>query len=476
MRYLYALRAEDLDHLDQFPKHAEVGLEVRLDTFKHAPDLDAILRCQMPVLATYRTTHHFGEGDLETRAQAGWSWRLELARRGCSWIDLEQDEPDLTAKIAELRSHGAKVVVSQHLDGNQEALKKAFEQGLALDCDAYKLIGVGRETQDFTFQRWCYQQAAGKTKLVMFFMGEDFAASRVLSLVYGAPFTFVARPEGQAVAAGQLSLADLLETYDIDEMCNHPEQDFQLFSVIGQPIGHSKSPAFHNPKIKNENPRALFVGLPAKSQNDLNVLRATFPEWQGTAVTKPMKEYAAGYANEFIDSGTAALGAANTLLFRKQKVLATNTDYGAMLQLLQETQRDQVVRVLGYGGLGKAVTRACLDCGLKVEVTNRNADRLKTLPEGALALDWQERHETGAAVIVQCTSAGMAPDIQQTPLDFIPKGTHTLFETIYNPEETKLMALARAAGCNVINGTALFDAQAKIQSGLFCDQLGYKSN
>lgn len=468
MRYLYALRSEDLDQLEQLPKHPDIGLEIRLDTFAQAPDFEKLSRLTLPLLATYRTTAHFGEGSAQARDHVAWQWRLAMAKAGCPWVDLEQDESDLEHKIAELHARGAKVVLSQHLDGSHAQVETAFEQGITSNCDVYKLIGVGHGCQDFTLQRKLYR-AAGNKPLVMFWMGEDFAASRVLSLVYGAPFSFVARPRGQAVAAGQLSLEQLTQLY-CEQAVNL--QSMALFSVIGKPIGHSQSPAFHNPKLKVASPNALFTAFPAADQQALKTLHGTFPEWRGSAVTKPMKEYAFQFASHYRDTGVKALGAANTLLFHSpQHIEAANTDYAAMLQILRDLDSQGPIRVLGYGGLGKAVTQACLDLGLPVEVSNRNPQRLQHLPAAAQALDWQARHRPGAAVIVQATSVGMAPDVEQAPLQHIPASCEHLIETIYNPGQTKLMNMAQQAACNVIDGMVLFRAQAAIQNKMFLEML-----
>jgi 3-dehydroquinate dehydratase/shikimate dehydrogenase len=465
MRYLYSLRAEDLTAIEANLLQQEgVGVEIRLDTFSSEPNLETLRQLPCPTLATYRTQAHFGEGDKQTREDAGWQWRLALAKLGCPWIDLEQDEPDLEAKIHQIHQLGAKVVLSQHIEGTHQEVCDAFERGIQLPCDVYKLIGVGKETADFALQRELYQEAADKA-LVMFWMGADHAFSRVLSLVYGAPFSFVARPEGQALAAGQLSYQILREQF-VDHQVDRDQ--LALFSVIGKPIGHSKSPAFHNPKLKDITPNALFGSLPCETKVDLQELRRAFPEWRGTAVTKPMKEAAYAAATQFRDSGVQALGAANTLLFHgADQIEAANTDYAAMVQLLGNVGKEEVVRVLGYGGLGKAVVQACLDLGLTVEVTNRNPERLQNIPPQAKILAWESRHDDGAAVIVQATSVGMAPHEVSSPLDAIPAGTRTLIETIYNPRETKLMSMAREAAIEVVDGMALFDGQAAIQNELF---------
>ena len=66
-----------------------------------------------------------------------------------------------------------------------------------------------------------------------------------------------------------------------------------------------------------------------------------------------------------------------------------------------------------------------------------------------------------------------APDIivNATPVDPIPDysfaGRELVYDLRYVPEETPLMARARAAGCRVENGFSMLQAQARLQRRLF---------
>ncbi|NTV90232.1 MAG: shikimate dehydrogenase, partial [Clostridiales bacterium] len=64
---------------------------------------------------------------------------------------------------------------------------------------------------------------------------------------------------------------------------------------------------------------------------------------------------------------------------------------------------------------------------------------------------------TNCDVIVNTTSVGMHPNIEECP---IAEGTsfnknQTVFDVIYNPSETKLLRLARESGCKTINGSGM---------------------
>lgn len=457
---------------DQFPlitrlgKQPGVGFEIRLDTCSKPPDLQTLrASADCPLMATFRTEHHLGKGKASDRNGRGWDWRL--AAKGFEYVDVELDEDRLDEKIAELQAAGHRVVLSHHDLGRGPTPAAIFERAMATKADVIKLIGTGSATTDFAEQRRLYQ-AAGERPFIHFYMGGDFWASRVLSLIYGAPATYIAPDDAQALAPGQLTRTDVAERFRPNEISL---DQMALFGVIGSPIGHSKSPAYHTPPLKAKNPNALLLPFPASEPEDLATLRAAFPELRGLAVTKPMKEHAYQAADAFTAPAATRLGAINTLLFRDDRVIGANTDMLATLELLEEAPQGARVLVLGHGGLGKAVVQAALDNRNPVAVTNRSPERLIDVPDGARVVPWEERHEERPDVIVQTTSAGMAPHETATPLEQWPEDCRLLIETIYNPSETVLMRMAKQAGAHVVDGMALFNGQARIQNEMFGDLL-----
>lgn len=464
MRYCYSLTADQFGHINRLDTDDRVGFEIRLDSLSEPIDTAQLRKATAkPLLATYRSKPHLGQGDVSFRDREGWSWRLNCLHEGYQWIDLELDEPELATKIDQIHEAGGQVVLSHHDLGKGESLEAALEKALATRADIIKLIGTGQQTSDFARQRRFYSQV-GERALIHFYMGADYAATRVLSLLLGSPFTYLTPNAQTAVAPGQLTL-ESINNYSPLEI--EPTK-LSLFAVIGHPIGHSRSPAYHNPRLKAIEPNSLFIALPAQRDQDLEQLRETWPELKGMAVTKPMKAAAYRAASHFMDPDAAQLGAINTLLYQQNKVQATNTDQLAMVELLKAELPDGRVRVLGYGGLGKAVQAACRALGLTVELSNRTPNRI---PAEIKAIPWASRHEQGPTVIVQATSAGMAPFTEISPLEYIPAGVTRLIETIYNPTETKLMRIAMEAGIEVTDGHALFDEQARIQNRIFKNAL-----
>ena len=461
MRYMVVITQANLDQIDQVC--GGLGFEIRLDTFASRPDLLALRkRTTAPLLATYRSKTHCGEADPADRPTIGWEWRLAALRAGFDGVDLEMDEPFLGDRLREIHDLGGWSVLSHHEVKAGVNLLDRLKGSLKLNSEVIKIIGTGSRAADFQQQRKAYE-IAGSRKLILFFMGDDFKATRLVSRLLGAPFTFVLPPGADQVAPGIPTLEECKSLYALDSVVDHGAF---WFGVVGKPIGHSKSPGFHNPLLKAMDPGALFLPFPV-AKSELEPFLECFPNMLGLAVTKPLKEEAFALANRFVDQAVAGLGAVNTLLRDGDDWVGGNTDYAAMKAILSEVPAGSLVRVVGYGGLGKAVVLACLELGLQVEVTNRSENRLAGLDPRVRVVPWAERHRSGVQVLVQATSVGMAPELDRTPLSTIPQGVALLVETIYNPEETKLMTMAKQQGIPVVDGLALFNKQAAIQNGYF---------
>lgn len=431
----------------------QLGYEVRLDLFRQAQDAFACLGRMHPsrFLITYRTDAHGGRGDPAQR-EALWPLRLQWAQAGCGALDLEWDEPELPGKIQALRSLGSRIVLSQHLPSQQEPPHQHPHFQHLAPGDALKWVDSGRDVQALIGQRATYARWQHPYSLVRFSMGGDFWATRLLSLRYGAPFTFIRDEDQEGYAPGMISRREL-EFYDLPG----PLSDSPLFAVLGRPIGHSRSPAFHQPRLRQHHPRALFLPLPVASAEEWHALRGCFPELRGAAVTSPMKEQV-----------LPGCGAINTLLSGAMGWWGFNTDEAAVTALLEPFRELGRVRILGMGGMGKAAAQACLGAGFHVQASNRDPARLVGLDPRIEIIPWPERGREGAAIFIQATSMGMAPHVGLCPLEHIPGDCRLVLETIYHPEQTLLLRHARAAGIQTLDGSSLFRSQAELQSQHYC--------
>jgi 3-dehydroquinate dehydratase/shikimate dehydrogenase len=255
-----------------------------------------------------------------------------------------------------------------------------------------------------------------------------------------------------------------------------------VYGVLGDPVAHSLSPLAHNHAFRAEGINAVYVPFRVP-RADLAAFLKEFDRLpvRGYSVTIPHKEAAAGLAVRR-DDAVARTKAANTLVRSDDGFVAYNTDYDGFLETLRArlspaaaegapfTMQSRTALVLGAGGVARAVAHALQREGALLTIANRTAERARQLAEevGCRHIDWAGRHSIPCEIVVNCTAAGMHPNVDETPLhhSFLKPGL-IVFDTVYTPETTLLVKEARSRGCQVITGVELFLRQAALQFQLF---------
>jgi shikimate dehydrogenase len=246
-----------------------------------------------------------------------------------------------------------------------------------------------------------------------------------------------------------------------------------LAGVIGQPIGHSRSPALHGHWLKRYGIQGHYIPMEV-AQADLAQVLAALPKmgFVGLNVTIPHKESALQLA-DVVSDRAALIGAANTLQFRKDgKLFADNTDgYGFLENLRQGApgwQADEApAAVFGAGGASRAIIASLLDAGCpEIRLSNRTKTRAESLRSEfgtrIEVVDWVQAGNMldGAMTVVNTTSLGMVgkPEFR-IPLDALsPRAVVT--DLVYNPLETPFLEHARRNGCTVVDGLGMLLHQA----------------
>jgi 3-dehydroquinate dehydratase/shikimate dehydrogenase len=200
----------------------------------------------------------------------------------------------------------------------------------------------------------------------------------------------------------------------------------------------------------------------------------------GYSVTIPHKEAAAAIASEK-DETVSRTQAANTLIRRPDGYFASNTDYPALVESLianmpvaadghRPTLASRVVLLLGAGGVARAAAHALHTQGALVTVANRTSERASKLAAevGCRFVEWSGRHSVVADLVINCTSVGMHPNLDETPLhhSYLKPGL-TVCDLVYTPETTLLIKEAKSRGAHVITGVDMFVRQAALQFRLF---------
>jgi 3-dehydroquinate dehydratase/shikimate dehydrogenase len=448
-------------------------IELRLDFLAKAPDFKRILEkkpCAM--VATVR------------RPQDGGRWggteddRLMLLRQaivaGFDWVDLETDVADEIRRFKDVKR-----IISYHNMREVPAdLEKIHARMCEQDSDVVKVAVRAQQPSDNLRVLKLLRNARKPT--VALCMGDLGTPSRVLAAKYGAPFTYAAFNKERGIAPGILAFDELRKVYFYDQI----NAETKVLAVIGDPVGHSLSPLIHNTALRSQGINAVYVPMRVP-RGDLGVFLRQFNAVpiEGYSVTIPHKE-AAMAVTEAKDPAVLWTGAANTLVREADGFSSYNTDYEAALESLMAnlplapdsdtpSLHSKSVLLLGAGGVARAVAHALHRSGAIVTIANRTPERAVKLKEevGCRVSDWEARNSVLCDILVNCTSVGMYPNVDENPVHpSMLKPGLIVFDTVYTPENTMLIKEARSRGCIVLTGVDMFVRQAALQFRLFTGQ------
>ena len=245
----------------------------------------------------------------------------------------------------------------------------------------------------------------------------------------------------------------------------------RVCGVIGDPIEHTLSPTIHNAAFNHLKLDFVFLAFSVKAADLENALRGIRGLGiHGLNVTMPHKSTVIGYLDE-VDSSAKFLGSANTILNKAGKLSGFNTDDVGALKALRENGielADKKVLLLGAGGAAKAVAFSFAQEAGELAILNRAAEKAVVLADalnhmfgkkivgGALSPKAVQKNLQETDILVNATSVGMHPNINQTLV--APqwlKPNLTVMDIVYNPVETKLAKDAQAAGAKVISGVEM---------------------
>lgn len=241
-----------------------------------------------------------------------------------------------------------------------------------------------------------------------------------------------------------------------------------LAAVLGDPIGHSRSPRLHGHWLRRYGIAGHYVPLRVRPA-DLAAVLEMLPRigFVGCNVTIPHKEAVLGLAAR-VTPLARRIGAANTLSFGPDGLEADNTDaYGFTWNILDSRPNWQPRRValLGAGGASRAVIVALQDRGAtEIRIANRTSTRARALAAefGLVAVDWSDRARMleGCDTLINATSLGMAgQEALDLPLDALPRQA-LVTDLVYVPLETPLLRAARMRGNPVVDGLGMLLHQA----------------
>ena len=247
--------------------------------------------------------------------------------------------------------------------------------------------------------------------------------------------------------------------------------------VIGDPISHSKSPLIHNYWLSKLGIDAEYRAAHVRAAElaDYFAARRADPLWRGCNVTIPHKLAVLPFIDNVGELGTA-IGAINTVFPSSHSpgLIGQNTDTVGFAMPLYElvfhkklSLKGQTVVIIGSGGATNAILWALsqlmtYEIGEFVLIArneNKARDLLArhALPGRVLPID---APIPPAKLLVNSSSLGM---VGQPPLviDLAPLPNDAIvYDIVYTPLETALLAAARTRDLNIIDGLQMLIGQA----------------
>ena len=241
--------------------------------------------------------------------------------------------------------------------------------------------------------------------------------------------------------------------------------------VIGDPIGHSKSPLMHRHWLESLGIEGDYRArqVRAGEVGAYLVERRRDPAWRGCNVTAPLKTQVIAHLSA-LGPDARAIGAVNTVVPQgDEELLGVNTDaHGALLALAGVEAAHAAV--IGAGGAARAALFALKVMGVeKVSVINRDMIRARAALDD-LEIDGRVLPLGSAPAVdllINASTLGMAGN-PEIPFDLstLPP-TATVFDMVYAPLETGLLSTARARGLATIDGLRMLAEQGAVAFAAF---------
>jgi shikimate dehydrogenase len=249
----------------------------------------------------------------------------------------------------------------------------------------------------------------------------------------------------------------------------------ELYCIFGSPVRHSISPVIHNAAFREMEIDAVYLAFePASIGGAVSSMKTL--GISGASITIPYKIDVCRHCDE-MDPLAAGIGSVNTLVNTGGRIIGYNTDgYGALRSIEQRgiSLKGKTCLILGNGGSARAIAFTLAGHGVSIIIAGRNEERISKLAGDISAISPNAHSALLGSIdrgfmetidiIINTTPIGMAPDTGSVPIDIdcINK-RHIVFDIVYAPHETRLLAAARDKGCPVVFGVDMLVMQGARQ-------------
>lgn len=286
-----------------------------------------------------------------------------------------------------------------------------------------------------------------------------------------------------------------------------------LYCLFGKPVSHSMGPLVHNMLFNHLGVNSVYLAFEIDDiKKGIESIRTL--GIKGVSVTIPFKAQIMEHLDK-IDDMASKIGAVNTVINQNGHLWGCNTDCAGAIEPLKEAAgavTGKNVCIIGAGGAARAVAFGMKKEGADITIVNRTpekgiqlarqtggqflpysflntdnsfvdiGDSLKSndsvMAEDSLKSgDGDNVHKKNLLpkellhnfdILINTTSLGMTPNVDKSPVDssFLHENM-TVMDIVYNPLKTQLLKDAEHAGCQTVDGLAMFIHQGAAQFELF---------
>jgi shikimate dehydrogenase len=231
------------------------------------------------------------------------------------------------------------------------------------------------------------------------------------------------------------------------------------FGLIGFPLSHSFSKGYFANKFLTQNILdAQYENYPIESIDAFRSLWDNNPSLLGLNVTIPYKKLVIPFL-QYPSSVVQSIQACNCIKLHEGALFGYNTDVigfeQSLLPFLQP--HHQKALIFGTGGAAAAVAWVLKKLGITYQLVSRTAS-VDCISYASLNPEIIAAH----TLLIHTSPVGTFPNVSEAPnlpYDAI-SSKHHLYDLVYNPAETKFLALGAAQGASTQNGLEMLHLQA----------------
>lgn len=259
----------------------------------------------------------------------------------------------------------------------------------------------------------------------------------------------------------------------------------KIIGIIGDPVEHSISPQMHNAAYEELDLNYCYVPFHVKkdelekavgSLRSLNIC--------GFNVTVPHKENIMKYLDK-IDKNAEIIGAVNTVKNNNGRLIGYNTDAVGFEDSLKLDAKFSLFRkkvlLLGAGGAARAISCGlCMSKIAELAITDIDKEKAQALTahlkkhfdipiKNLFSKKEIDDYLNGCNILINATPIGMAPDINESPIDLSRNLSNNIFvyDVVYIPPKTKLLKKAESLHLKTSNGLGMLIRQGAAAFKIF---------